>query len=96
MKAMLRSKMVQVKALAYRNLLKKIYLITQNTRIKLTWVEGALRWLGENLDCDEVECIIANQIYQGRVKGYISHQNRTLIISKQNAFPTSAAIKSST
>ena len=84
-----------MKALAYRNLLKKIFLITQNTRIKLAWVESALRWQGEDFDFDEIECIIANQIYQGRVKGYISHQNKTLIVSKQNAFPTSAVIKSS-
>jgi hypothetical protein len=53
----------------------------------------ALTWLGENLDMDEIECIVANLIFQGKVKGYLSHERRTLIVSKADPFPTNAIVK---
>ena len=34
------------------------------------------------LDLDELECIIANQIYLGLIKGYISHEKRVLVLAK--------------
>lgn len=37
---------------------------------------------------DEIECVIANLISVGKVKGYLSHGNRCLVLSKQNPFPT--------
>ncbi|ODQ80533.1 hypothetical protein BABINDRAFT_160804 [Babjeviella inositovora NRRL Y-12698] len=36
---------------------------------------------------DRVECLLANLIYKGKVKGYMSHQNRVVVLSKTNAFP---------
>ena len=36
---------------------------------------------------DEIECVLANLIYQGYIKGYISHQHGKLVVSKGNAFP---------
>ena len=45
----------------------------------------------EDIDNDETACIIANLIYQGRIKGYISHQHNNLVVSKQNAFPPLSA-----
>ena len=44
---------------------------------------------------DEVECILANLIFKGLIKGYISHQKQTLVLSKKDPFPT-AAIRSAT
>ena len=41
----------------------------------------------EDVDNDETACIIANLIYDGRIKGYISHQHQKLVMSKKNAFP---------
>jgi len=53
-----------------------------------------MRWLEEEAtELDEIECIVANLIYQGKVKGYISHQRRHLILSKVSPFPTAAVIK---
>lgn len=56
----------QVKVLAYRNLFKKIYLITNSTRLKFSIFDSSLSWLGESLELDEIECILANLIYQVR------------------------------
>ena len=45
----------------------------------------------EDIDNDETACILANLIYQGRIKGYLSHQHNKLVVSKQNAFPPLSA-----
>lgn len=37
---------------------------------------------------DEIECILANLINKGYIKGYLSHSNRCLVLSKNDAFPT--------
>jgi nuclear mRNA export protein PCID2/THP1 len=54
----------------------------------------SFKWLDEEVDLDEIECIVANLIYQNKVKGYITHQKRTLILSKSDPFPKNAIIKS--
>ena len=41
----------------------------------------------------EVECVVANLIYRGYVKGYISHQKAVLVVSKKDPFPTAAVMK---
>ena len=35
----------------------------------------------------EVECTVANLIYSGLVRGYISHSQGIVVLSKQNPFP---------
>ena len=84
----------QAKSIAYRSLFKRIALITSSTRINLVVVEQVMKWLGdENIDVDEIECILSNLIYKNQVKGYLSHQKRYLIVSKADAFPVSAIVK---
>jgi Transcription-associated recombination protein len=41
----------------------------------------------KDIDLDETQCIVSNLIYEGKIKGYISHQHKKLVVSKQNAFP---------
>ena len=38
------------------------------------------------------ECILANLIFSGKVRGYISHEKRILVLSKKDPFPTSVII----
>merc|ERR1712062_677372 len=64
----------KLKMITYRNLFKRV-----TSALKLMEVE--------DVDDDETACIIANLIYDGRIKGYISHQHQKLVVSKQNAFP---------
>lgn len=40
-----------------------------------------------------MECIVANLIFQKYVKGYISHKLRTVVLSKQDAFPPLSEIQ---
>ena len=39
------------------------------------------------LDLDELECLLANQIYLGFIKGYISHEKRLMVLAKDRPFP---------
>lgn len=52
----------------------------------------AFKFVGMHLDLDEIECILANLIYRGYVRGYIAHTKRILVLSKKDPFPSSAVI----
>lgn len=36
---------------------------------------------------DEAECLVANMIYQGFMRGYISHEKQMVVLAQTNAFP---------
>lgn len=48
---------------------------------------AALAVSGVELPVEEVECLLANQIYKGFMKGYISHEKQMVVLSNVNAFP---------
>jgi len=50
-------------------------------------VSNALARRLESVDRDEVECALANMIYKGLVKGYISRERAMVVLSKAGAFP---------
>lgn len=35
----------------------------------------------------EIECILANLIFEGKIKGYLSHTNKCIVLSKVESFP---------
>jgi hypothetical protein len=39
------------------------------------------------LSMDELECMLANLIGSSLIKGYISHEQQILVITKLDAFP---------
>ncbi|XP_077987350.1 PCI domain-containing protein 2-like [Glandiceps talaboti] len=78
----------KLKIITYRSLFKKVSLIMKTHQLPVNAFETALRLMQVNdIDSDEVECILANLIYMGYIRGYMSHQHKKLVISKQNAFP---------
>jgi len=78
----------KLKMITYRNLFKRVTLVLKNHQISIQSFTAALKLMEvEDVDDDETACIIANLIYDGRIKGYISHQHQKLVVSKQNAFP---------
>ena len=80
------------KTVCYRNLFKRVHLIIGKTQIHLDSISKAFKWLGMAIDHDEVECILANLIFKGYVRGYISHGMKTLVLSKRDPFPKTAVI----
>ncbi|KAF2350529.1 Proteasome component (PCI) domain [Trinorchestia longiramus] len=78
----------KLKSVAYRNLFKKVFLIKQSHQLDIAVFTKALKWLQmEDIDTDETECLLANMIYEGKIKGYISHSHKKLVVSKKDAFP---------
>ncbi|NXU89341.1 PCID2 protein, partial [Xiphorhynchus elegans] len=78
----------KLKIITYRNLFKKVYLLLKTHQLSLDAFLIALKFMEvEDVDIDEVQCILANLIYMGHIKGYISHQHQKLVVSKQNPFP---------
>ena len=83
----------KLKIITYRNLFKKVTLLMKSHQISVEAFTTALRLMKvEGIDNDETACILANLIYQGRIKGYISHQHNKLVVSKQNPFPPLSAV----
>jgi hypothetical protein len=80
------------KKVCYRNLFKRIHYIVNSFQIHLAHVHNSFKWLGIPMDLDEIECILANLIYQGLIRGYLSHAKRILVLSKRDPFPVSAVI----
>lgn len=78
----------KLQMLLYRNLFKKVSLICGTHQVPISTLEAALRWSGyEGISTDETHCIVANLIYSGQIRGYISHQHQVLVVAKVNAFP---------
>ncbi|NWW90517.1 PCID2 protein, partial [Rhynochetos jubatus] len=78
----------KLKIITYRNLFKKVYLLLKTHQLSLDAFLVALKFMQvDDVDIDEVQCILANLIYMGHIKGYISHQHQKLVVSKQNPFP---------
>ncbi|XP_045604612.1 PCI domain-containing protein 2 [Procambarus clarkii] len=78
----------KLKILAFRNLFKKVFLVTGTHQIEVTLFLQSLKWMCvEDVDLDETECLLANMINDGRMKGYISHAHRKVVVSKKDAFP---------
>lgn len=57
-----------------------------DSKLDLDPFEHILNWQ-DGCDADETACILSNLIYQGAVKGYLSHERRKLVFAKDNPFP---------
>jgi hypothetical protein len=47
----------------------------------------SLRLKEIDVSMDEAECYVANMIYQGYMRGYISHEKQMVVLAGTNAFP---------
>ncbi|CAK9780949.1 hypothetical protein CC85DRAFT_284658 [Cutaneotrichosporon oleaginosum] len=64
----------------------------KNSRVPVGAFTAALRLQGAHVDGDEVECMLANMIYRGYMKGYISHEKQMVVLGKTNPFPSLAML----
>lgn len=83
----------QLKAVVYRNLFKRIHKITESTRLNVVTFQSVAKMLGEEMELDEIECILSNLIFKNIVKGYLSHQKRIMVIGKSDPFPITSIVK---
>ncbi|RYP64233.1 hypothetical protein DL771_008857 [Monosporascus sp. 5C6A] len=86
--------------IALRNLLRKVFIAggfedakdgaapLRRTRIPVTEFTAAMKLKArDDIDADEVECLLANMIYKNLMKGYIAHERGIVVLSKNGAFP---------
>ncbi|KAL1700840.1 hypothetical protein EV121DRAFT_213423 [Schizophyllum commune] len=74
--------------LCMRGLFRKAWVAAdRTTRMPIAMFHAALRISGSDVPVEEAECFVANMIYKGYMKGYISHGMQMVVLSKANAFP---------
>lgn len=82
--------MEKLKMITYRNLFKKCAILLKTPQIPIDAFVDILHFLNDDdMDNDVCQCILSNLIYEGKIKGYISHKFNKLVISKdfKVAFP---------
>ena len=62
-------------------------LLDKSTRVPISAFHCAVRQLGIRVEAGEVECNVANMIYKGLMRGYISHERQTVVLAAKDAFP---------
>ncbi|KAJ2762992.1 COP9 signalosome (CSN) subunit [Coemansia sp. BCRC 34490] len=79
----------QVRKVAVRQLLYKVYrLENKASRISFVKFQAAFAAAGlPNMELAEVECILADMIFGGFMKGYLAHDHGIAVLSKQTPFP---------
>ena len=80
----------KLKMTTYRNLFKKVASLLNIAQIPIDAFVDILKFLDEDdMDNDVCQCILSNLIYEGKIKGYISHKHNKLVISRdfKVAFP---------
>lgn len=80
------------KLICYRNLAKRVFCIMTNltsdpAKLDLLAMETAWRW-AEHANKDEMICALADLIYAGVMKGYVSLEHGKLVLSKITPFPS--------
>ena len=79
----------RAKTIAYRNFFQRVHALHPEgtTKLDVAMFKRCLDATGVQLDHDEIECVLANLIYKGYIKGYLSHQHGKLVVAKSNSFP---------
>ncbi|KAJ3533384.1 hypothetical protein NM688_g7288 [Phlebia brevispora] len=74
--------------LCLRCLFRRVWVVSdKSTRIPVSLFHSALRIAGMDVPSDEAECLVANMIYRGFIRGYISHEKQMVVLANKNAFP---------
>jgi len=80
----------KLRLIVYRNRFRVAVRLLNSTRIPLAALQCALTDPKPALD--ELECLVANLIYRGFIRGYVSHQKKYLVTSAKDAFPDIARV----
>ncbi|KAH8118410.1 hypothetical protein DFH11DRAFT_1839054 [Phellopilus nigrolimitatus] len=78
----------RARELVMRGLFRKVWiLLDKNTRIPIHMFHCAIRVVGMRVEVEEIECFVANMIYKGLIRGYISHEKQMVVLATSSAFP---------
>lgn len=76
-----------IRPLVYRALCRLVFRSTNSHKIKVDLMVSCLKRSGVLMERAEVECILANLIFNNYIKGYIAHKAGYLVLSKKDPFP---------
>ncbi|KAJ7461973.1 hypothetical protein FB451DRAFT_1267390 [Mycena latifolia] len=78
----------KARELCLRGLFRRVWVASaKGTRIPLSMFHCALRISGIDVEIEEAECLVANMVYKGFMRGYISHEKQMVVLASTNAFP---------
>lgn len=58
--------------------------------MSISLFHSALQIAGLDVPSEEAECLVANMIFKGYMRGYISHEKQMVVLANNNAFPSLA------
>ncbi|KAF8645493.1 hypothetical protein AX16_007778 [Volvariella volvacea WC 439] len=78
----------KARELCMRGLFRRVWVACdKSTRIPISLFHASLRVSGIDVSQEESECFVANMIYKGFMRGYISHEKQMVVLAQANAFP---------
>ncbi|KAG2013168.1 hypothetical protein CC2G_010104 [Coprinopsis cinerea AmutBmut pab1-1] len=78
----------KARELSLRGLFRKIWVaVEKTTRMPIAMFHAGLKISGIDVPVEEAECYVANMIYRGFIRGYISHEKQMVVLAQNNAFP---------
>ncbi|EMD40529.1 hypothetical protein CERSUDRAFT_111125 [Gelatoporia subvermispora B] len=78
----------RARELCIRGLFRKVWVASQRgTRIPISLFHASLNIAGMDVSQEEAECLVANMVYRGYMRGYISHEKQMVVLANTNAFP---------
>ena len=60
----------------------------KSLRVPISAFHAGFIVAGQNMDVAEAECMVANMIHKGYIRGYISHEKQMVVLAKVAAFPS--------
>lgn len=78
----------RARELCLRGLFRKVWVVMgKPTRVPISTLHAALVVSGVDMPIEEAECLVANMIYKGYMRGYVSHEKQMIVLAQQNTFP---------
>ncbi|KAI0722381.1 COP9 signalosome complex subunit 12 [Cerioporus squamosus] len=78
----------RARELCIRGLFRRVWIAAEkSTRVPVSMFHAALSIAVEDMAPEEAECLVANMIYKGFMRGYISHEKQMVVLAKTDAFP---------
>ncbi|KAI0347512.1 hypothetical protein BDW22DRAFT_1322461 [Trametopsis cervina] len=78
----------RARELSIRALFRRVWVVSdKSTRMPISLFHSALKVSGQDVPVEEAECLVANMIYRGFMRGYISHEKQMVVLAATNTFP---------
>ncbi|TFY69177.1 hypothetical protein EVG20_g3258 [Dentipellis fragilis] len=78
----------KAREICIRCLFRRVWIVSEKSnRMPISLFHCALRIAGMDVPPEEAECLVANMIYKGYMRGYISHERQMVVLANTNTFP---------